>query len=164
VGRWKRIRHVNLGLLPTSRGAWDPAVEVLDFDLGGWIHVHENVKDGNIETKMNEVVTTFQELVDKRDWRATSKGVGRIDRSGTESDAEWEDVMEGIEMEWVDVRTETRAQSDLESESENRGGEMMGGRRKGKVACVHVERVKTYAPGVWHVVFDIWVPPWDGEF
>ena len=29
-----------------------------------------------------------------------------------------------------------------------------------KVICEHVERVKTYAPGVAHVVFDLWV---DGE-
>ncbi|KAK7543335.1 S-adenosyl-L-methionine-dependent methyltransferase [Phyllosticta citricarpa] len=27
------------------------------------------------------------------------------------------------------------------------------------VKLVHLEKVKTYAPGVWHVVLDIWVPP-----
>ncbi|KAF1964151.1 hypothetical protein BU23DRAFT_385690, partial [Bimuria novae-zelandiae CBS 107.79] len=28
---------------------------------------------------------------------------------------------------------------------------------RGEVRCEHVERVKTYAPGVLHVVFDVWV-------
>ncbi|KAK8236017.1 S-adenosyl-L-methionine-dependent methyltransferase [Phyllosticta capitalensis] len=27
------------------------------------------------------------------------------------------------------------------------------------VRLVHLEKVKTYAPGVWHVVLDIWIPP-----
>jgi tRNA wybutosine-synthesizing protein 2 len=32
-----------------------------------------------------------------------------------------------------------------------------GRQRKRRVRCEHVERVKTYAPGVVHVVFDVWV-------
>ncbi|EER40776.1 conserved hypothetical protein [Histoplasma capsulatum H143] len=40
---WKRIRHVNLGLLPSSKPSWEGAVKVLDTEAGGWIHVHENV-------------------------------------------------------------------------------------------------------------------------
>ena len=31
-----------------------------------------------------------------------------------------------------------------------------------EVRCEHVERVKTYAPGVVHVVFDVWVGPTSG--
>ena len=27
------------------------------------------------------------------------------------------------------------------------------------VRCEHIERVKTYAPGVLHVVFDVWIGP-----
>ncbi|KAF2688233.1 hypothetical protein K458DRAFT_440900 [Lentithecium fluviatile CBS 122367] len=44
-----------------------------------------------------------------------------------------------------------------------------GGRGGGRVVrCEHVERVKTYAPGVLHIVLDVWVGgvgsrKWDGE-
>src|SRR5699024_2143771 len=39
---WNNIRHVNLGLLPSSRPAWDNACRMVDSRKGGWIHVHEN--------------------------------------------------------------------------------------------------------------------------
>ncbi|KAK8192014.1 S-adenosyl-L-methionine-dependent methyltransferase [Phyllosticta capitalensis] len=39
---------------------------------------------------------------------------------------------------------------------EKRGGE---GEEGDGVRLVHLEKVKTYAPGVWHVVLDVWVPP-----
>lgn len=62
-------------------------------------------------------------------------GVGDVERRRAEVEAE----MEGYLGEW--------------------DGERDGGGRRGKkrVECRHVERVKTYAPGVLHVVFDVWV-------
>jgi len=30
------------------------------------------------------------------------------------------------------------------------------------VEARHVEFVKTFAPGVWHVVFDVWIGPAEG--
>ena len=56
------VRHVNCGLLPTSRGSWQMAVEVLDHDLGGWVHVHENFAVEEIEQKAEEVRLSFQEM------------------------------------------------------------------------------------------------------
>ncbi|KAI4709106.1 hypothetical protein J4E89_005854 [Alternaria sp. Ai002NY15] len=90
------VRHVNLGLLPSSKLSWGVAVAMLDKQLGGWIHVHENVGVNDIETRRKVVEEEFQSLVDKRD--ATS-------------------------------------------------------RRKALVE--HVEKVKMYAPGVVHCVFDV---------
>ena len=97
--RWRRVRHVNLGLLPDARGAWNGAVRVLDGEVGGWLHVHENVDVSEIEGRREEMVEGIDELCAK-----------------------------------------------------HRGG-------KWKVGCVHVEQVKTYAPGVMHCVFDIEMKP-----
>ena len=56
------IRHVNCGLLPTSRGSWRTAIEVLDPDCDGWIHVHENFALAEIEQKAEEVRAEMQTL------------------------------------------------------------------------------------------------------
>ncbi|KAI4618172.1 uncharacterized protein J4E87_007840 [Alternaria ethzedia] len=90
------VRHVNLGLLPSSKLSWGVAVAMLDKQLGGWIHVHENVGVNDVETRRKVVEEEFQGLVDKKD-AAT--------------------------------------------------------RRKALVE--HVEKVKMYAPGVVHCVFDV---------
>ncbi|KAL4776670.1 S-adenosyl-L-methionine-dependent methyltransferase [Aspergillus nidulans var. acristatus] len=96
---WTSIRHVNLGLLPSSSDAWDGACRIIDRDKGGWVHVHENVDVQQIEAKRGEITATMQGL-----W--------------TESASQIAD-------------TEPRAE------------------------CRHVEKVKTYAPGVMHCVFDL---------
>lgn len=94
------IRHVNCGLLPTSRGSWSTAVAALDPDRGGWVHVHENFAEGEIESKAEEVRDVFQGLL---------------------HDTKEKVVLDGI------------------------------------------IRVKTYAPGVYHCVLDIWIPPHPGD-
>lgn len=47
-GRWK-VRHVNLGLLPSSRMGWDVGGAFLGEGEEGWMHVHENIKEGGEE-------------------------------------------------------------------------------------------------------------------
>ncbi|KAI9875189.1 MAG: hypothetical protein M1830_008773 [Pleopsidium flavum] len=96
------VRHVNCGLLPTSRGSWDVAVGVLDPGLGGWIHAHENIAVEDIGSRTVEIVDIFTTLV-----------------NGDERDA----------------------------------------RKQRKVECQHLERVKSYAPGVMHCVLDIYISP-----
>lgn len=93
---WMGIKHVNLGLLPTSQPAWRDAVEVLGRDGGGWAHAHENVEEEGIDGRREEVVRASQGLCDA----------------------------------------------------------MVGG-GKWVARCEHVERVKTFAPGVMHCVFDV---------
>ena len=99
------VRHVNLGLLPTSRASWQNAVKVLDEQKGGWIHAHMNCPVGEVEERRDEVERTFQGLVDERQ------------------------------------RT------------------MGFSEQRQSVRCEHVERVKTYAPGIMHCVFDISITP-----
>ncbi|PGH14101.1 hypothetical protein AJ79_03218 [Helicocarpus griseus UAMH5409] len=113
-GEWKRIRHVNLGLLPTSKQSWEGAVRVMDGEAGGWIHVHENVNVKEIERMEGDIV----------------EGIGSL----------------------------------LKSSRVGEYSSQPSGAPIPKAECVHVERVKTYAPGVMHCVFDIYLPPSPGWF
>lgn len=56
------IRHVNCGLLPSSKDSWEVAVRVLD-PIGGWIHAHENIAKADIKNRKAEVVEIFKCLV-----------------------------------------------------------------------------------------------------
>ena len=58
------VRHVNCGLLPSSKDSWEVAVQVLD-PTGGWIHVHENAAKKDIECRTEEVVDILKRLVVK---------------------------------------------------------------------------------------------------
>jgi tRNA wybutosine-synthesizing protein 2 len=62
-GTWKRVRHVNLGLLPHARESWQNAVRVLDSDVGGWLHVHENVDIRDLQSRKAEIVQDISKLV-----------------------------------------------------------------------------------------------------
>lgn len=55
LGTWNPVRHVNLGLLPSSQPSWENACRMLDVRRGGWIHVHENVDVHQIEQKKKEI-------------------------------------------------------------------------------------------------------------
>jgi len=92
---WLEIRHINLGLLPTSRLSWEDAVGMLGETTGGWVHVHENVDIRQMDQKRDFVVQQFQAHLDG-------------DRTAS---------------------------------------------------CSRIERVKTYAPGVMHCVFDMHIAP-----
>ncbi|KAF1846770.1 uncharacterized protein K460DRAFT_129921 [Cucurbitaria berberidis CBS 394.84] len=98
------IRHVNLGLLPSSTRSWRTAMRVLDIECGGWIHAHENVGVQDIESRSRELEDTFQGLLEERGGKRLEKDGGKC------------------------------------------------------VKLEHVERVKMYAPGVVHCVFDVYVP------
>ncbi|KAB5585752.1 S-adenosyl-L-methionine-dependent methyltransferase [Coniochaeta sp. 2T2.1] len=89
------VVHVNCGLLPTSEPTWRDALCMVK-EPEGWLHLHENVAEEDIERRRGEIQAMF-------------------------------DGWEGS----------------------------IGGGWKGVVE--HVEMVKTYAPGVWHCVFDVHV-------
>ncbi|CAF9942294.1 hypothetical protein IMSHALPRED_003461 [Imshaugia aleurites] len=56
------VRHVNCGLLPSSKDSWEVAVQMLG-PAGGWIHVHENIAKKDIEARIEEIVGIFDRLV-----------------------------------------------------------------------------------------------------
>lgn len=96
------IRHVNCGFLPSSKLSWKTAVRIIDIELGGWIHAHENVGVHDIDRRMDEIVAEMQRYLDE--WQA---------------------------------ETDSSPRRFVKPE--------------------HVEKVKTYAPGVMHCVFDVYV-------
>lgn len=100
------VRHVNCGLLPSSKGSWATATRVLDREIGGWIHIHENLAIKEIEARSEEIADEMQILLDALP----------------------------------------------EAHAEEKG-------KKSIAILEHVERVKTFAPGVMHCVLDIHVMP-----
>lgn len=90
------IMHVNMGLLPSCEASWKTAWGALNNCKFGWLHLHENVKEEDIESRRLEIQEIFQS------WEADSS------------------LTRSLKTEWV-------------------------------------ERVKTFAPGVWHCVFDIYI-------
>lgn len=100
-GQPYKIRHINLGFLPSSSPSWDTAAALLMTNIeGGYIHVHENVGVDDIEEHKERVRKSFEELCNS----------------------------------YYGERTTER-----------------------RVEVVHTEMVKSYAPGVWHVVYDVLV-------
>jgi tRNA wybutosine-synthesizing protein 2 len=97
------VRHVNCGLLPSSRGSWGTALKLIDKALGGWLHIHENFREDHIPELAREVL---------HDLSVIYAGVTNLALGGM------------------------------------------------KPRLDHIERVKTYAPGVMHCVIDIHVPGW----
>ncbi|KIV87312.1 hypothetical protein PV11_02867 [Exophiala sideris] len=67
MGVEANFRHANLGLLPTSKGSWEGAVEVISRLNGagtsGWLHVHENVDVRHIETMKSSIVQDIGRMV-----------------------------------------------------------------------------------------------------
>ncbi|KAJ5101730.1 hypothetical protein NUU61_003952 [Penicillium alfredii] len=59
---WNPVRHVNLGLLPSSQPSWDNACRMLDLQSGGWLHVHENVDIREIDQKKRDIVEEISRL------------------------------------------------------------------------------------------------------
>ncbi|KAF2793640.1 hypothetical protein K505DRAFT_305487 [Melanomma pulvis-pyrius CBS 109.77] len=72
----------------------------------------------------------------------------------------WMHLHENVGVDGIEARKE-EIEIELQSVLDRWEGEKgaCGSYRK-RVRCEHVERVKTYAPGVVHVVFDVWV---DGQ-
>jgi len=66
VERIRRVAaRVILGLIPTSSDGWPAAVEALQ-DQGGFMHVHENVRDGEEAEHAEKCVSCFSALLAKR--------------------------------------------------------------------------------------------------
>ncbi|KAF2755326.1 hypothetical protein EJ05DRAFT_512854 [Pseudovirgaria hyperparasitica] len=59
------IRHVNLGLLPSSAASCETAVNALDIELSGWLHVHENIatKKTEYDDRIKQIVNEIGAIV-----------------------------------------------------------------------------------------------------
>lgn len=100
------VRHVNCGLLPSSKMSWRTAVHCLDWEQGGCIHIHENLRVAELDEISQKIREEVHTLVTD-EWKN--------DEGHPDSD-------------------------------------------DGKqVTLDHVEKVKSYSPGVMHVVLDLTV-------
>jgi len=64
------IRHVNCGTLPTIGEAWKTAVQALDLQLGGHIHLHETCADKETTQRANhyvELILQYAETLQRGD-------------------------------------------------------------------------------------------------
>ncbi|KAF2165998.1 hypothetical protein M409DRAFT_23725 [Zasmidium cellare ATCC 36951] len=57
------VRHVNCGMLPSSRESLELAASVLHESVVGWVHVHENFLVEEIEGKAEETRREFEGVV-----------------------------------------------------------------------------------------------------
>ncbi|CZT20197.1 related to TRM12 tRNA methyltransferase, required for the formation of the hypermodified nucleoside wybutosine in the phenylalanine-accepting tRNA [Ramularia collo-cygni] len=57
------IRHINCGMLPSSRSALKLAAMIIDPRHDGWVHVHENFLISEIDQKAEETRKELQSLV-----------------------------------------------------------------------------------------------------
>mmetsp|Transcript_11000 Transcript_11000/g.41070 ORF Transcript_11000/g.41070 Transcript_11000/m.41070 type:complete len:1313 (-) Transcript_11000:885-4823(-) len=102
--------RVCLGLLPSSETGLDLGAWALKA-TGGWLHVHENVREDEVD-----------------DWIAALKK--RVESLLLEKEA-------------------------LLRQQGLAGGEEGSGAKRWTIECPHVERVKSYAPRVYHFVADV---------
>ncbi|KAF7196593.1 tRNA wybutosine-synthesizing protein 2 [Pseudocercospora fuligena] len=61
--RLPTVRHVNCGMLPSSRASLGLAAKVLDPEMGGWVHVHENFLVEEIEKKAEETRKELEKIL-----------------------------------------------------------------------------------------------------
>ncbi|EGD82914.1 hypothetical protein PTSG_03546 [Salpingoeca rosetta] len=131
--------RVNLGLIPTSKASWPVAVRVLRQDTGGWLHIHENVEyDKETEQKQAHelfaahVARDIKSLLEARDVSTSLPPMPSSSAATT---------------------TPTTAQATPAPSEEIAAAP--SSLSSWEVHVRHIECVKSYAPRVDHVVFDV---------
>lgn len=140
-GRGVNVRHANLGLLPSSRRSWDTAVQVVLRSLVPGLGLSS-------ATGTRTLITTgwlhVHENVDLRHLADVERRVVRD--------------IDGLVLRQLESHSRSQSQSACEWERDAQDEQQVGqavGPGRWSVSCVHVNQVKTYAPGVMHCVFDI---------
>lgn len=74
------ILHVNGGLLPTSEDTWKVSWEITCGSTETWLHLHENIGEGDIEKRRDVVQRMFDVLADEsgNDRRAIVEHVEQV--------------------------------------------------------------------------------------
>lgn len=62
--RLPSIRHINCGMLPNTGRSRRIAFDLIDTELGGWIHHHENFAIAEVAEKAEEVRRVFQAMLE----------------------------------------------------------------------------------------------------
>lgn len=73
--------RVSLGLIPSSRIGWEAAVASLKPSSGGWLHVHYNVRDSEVDAWSKEAARKLEKIahgMGRDGWRARVEHVERV--------------------------------------------------------------------------------------
>lgn len=141
--------RVNLGLIPTSEEGWPVACRVLRKDVGGVLHIHQNVEafpgkalelSQQPEQKQSPEQGPAQAISHGQDDRVTLKDHDVLQNVGQSFTASAKQQWQG----WAEV-TATRIQNLLQDLD----------RKPWKTQILHLEHVKSYAPHVDHLVLDL---------
>ncbi|XP_061454656.1 tRNA wybutosine-synthesizing protein 2 homolog isoform X2 [Rhineura floridana] len=147
---WDVADRVNLGLIPTSEEGWPVACQVLRKDVGGILHIHQNVEsfpakalekphkphlDQPHEQLVVQVVPNIQKdkVVHGDQNIVQDAGRGNLTLSARH---EWQRWAEATR---IQIRTLLQ--------------ELDGKQWRTKI--LHIEQVKSYAPHVHHLVLDL---------
>ena len=129
---------MNLGLIPTSSLSWETACAALKPETGGTLHVHENVTSYSTTRNCNEVNDIE---VEKQQLKTFEQSKTQLKfAKKTQSRPDWEQCA---------VEMCARLRSFLEQLHCNRWS----------CDVTHIEHVKSYAPHVDHLVFDVRCAP-----
>ncbi|RMD42673.1 hypothetical protein DV735_g2425, partial [Chaetothyriales sp. CBS 134920] len=85
ISPWISIRHVNLGLLPSSRDSWRTAISLTRKDVSAWLHVHENVDAKTIHDRAGEVAREVNEMAcdsSGKQWTASCEHAEQVKSFG----------------------------------------------------------------------------------
>lgn len=142
--------RISLGLLPSSEGGWDVAISCLNQQLGGWLHVHANVPTRErhqwtcwLGQSLANIASIIQRRRRRRQLHLQNNkfltecciAVDKNDDSADEED----------DLAVIDSNNNIGYESNDSNEW---------------IAVVqHVERVKSFAPLIDHLVADVFVGP-----
>nr|XP_033801415.1 tRNA wybutosine-synthesizing protein 2 homolog [Geotrypetes seraphini]XP_033801416.1 tRNA wybutosine-synthesizing protein 2 homolog [Geotrypetes seraphini] len=140
--------RVNLGLIPSSEEGWPVACQVLRQEKGGVLHIHQNVE--SFQGKGVQCPSNYQQLLCMGTmYQEYNSANQQNQKSGTSAAEDLENDRWGTVMkpEW-----RTWAES-----TEVRIGILLQDihKKPWKTKILHIERVKSYAPHVDHMVMDL---------
>jgi tRNA G37 N-methylase Trm5 len=136
--------RVLLGLLPSSVQGWPLAARALK-PTGGLIHVHENVHENILAAWVEETRAEFQRLL-RTEFTAQEK-----QKQKQQQQQEEEELLSA----GAGVGAETAEAGEVVPVEGNNNSNSMGAELEMHVTIVHLEKVKSYAPRVFHVVLDL---------
>ncbi|XP_075405407.1 tRNA wybutosine-synthesizing protein 2 homolog [Tenrec ecaudatus] len=129
--------RVNLGLIPSSEAGWLVACQVLRQDVGGILHIHQNVESFPLNTRQAPGSSGVEEeqMITKHEENGPTRDSGRKILTGS-AKPEWQ--------RWAES-AKTRIAALLQ--------QVHG--RPWKTQVLHIHPVKSYAPHVDHLVLDL---------
>ena len=144
--------RVNLGLIPTSTSSWKAACEALNTISGGWLHIHENIectartegsiKEVNFDSERNES-TGRASILDEKETKCYCLHEDNciINRTYKKN---LNNLTKGI---WCSFVNETLVTLTKYFEDFSH--------KQWVINVRHIEYLKSYAPRIDNLVFDI---------